>query len=154
MRKLAIANMDASRTCGECIVCCVYPRITELNKPRLTHCKNLNLLEPIQKDQVQYSSSINNCKVYGNRPLTCSGYSCFWLLGYGDEDDRPDKSGILVDKINSIENAIECRQVWPDSANTFEGKETIKRMAKLSGEAAIVIDFYEEKIIRVVTENK
>jgi hypothetical protein len=40
----------------------------------------------------------NGCTLYGqeDRPNICSKFQCLWLKGHGDEEDRPDKSGIML----------------------------------------------------------
>jgi hypothetical protein len=37
------------------------------------------------------------CTIYAQRPEQCRVWSCQWLLGIGGEEDRPDRSGLVVD---------------------------------------------------------
>ena len=36
------------------------------------------------------------CSIYDDRPACCRDYVCLWREGHFDEDDRPDKSGIIA----------------------------------------------------------
>ena len=133
------------------MVCCVYPPITELNKPRLVHCVHLNVLAPIRENEVQYSSSCSgNCKKYDTRPKSCAGYRCSWLDGHGNTEDRPDISGVLMDTTNQIENALECKELWPDSAEAEAGRDAIARVTKSTNRVGLVVSFYEAQIRKVV----
>jgi hypothetical protein len=35
--------------------------------------------------------------VYGTRPGECRDYFCLWRCGWGDDEDRPKLSGLVVD---------------------------------------------------------
>jgi hypothetical protein len=148
-----------SRTCGDCVACCVYLRIDdpELKKAPMHHCKHLNLGFEVddtpKKNNVAYytgSSCKGNCKVHLSKPETCKGYSCAWLHGFGLESDRPDKSLILFDVAHQIENSIEAKPLMDGQENTPKGKETIERFSRDSGRPVIVTNFYERKIQRIV----
>jgi hypothetical protein len=129
----------------------VYPPITELNKPRLKECKHLHVLEDVKENVVQYSSACaGNCKDYDNRPPSCAGYKCSWLQGHGDEEDRPDKCGILMDTTNNIENGLECKEIWPGAADETKGAKAIERTCSSIDKVALVISFYEPHIRKVV----
>ena len=60
--------MDVTRTCGECVACCVYPRIDdpELKKDAMTHCPNLSLPSAPSKDVVFYTggNGTKNCTAH------------------------------------------------------------------------------------------
>lgn len=36
------------------------------------------------------------CTIYLSRPKTCRAYRCAWMLGFGDEDDSPEVTMVLV----------------------------------------------------------
>lgn len=141
------------RNCGECIVCCVYLKINcpELKKAPLTHCPHLKLSEQIKENVVQYSTDIPcPCSIYDNKPEVCSGYHCLWRLGYGNDCDRPDRSGVLCDTSHNIENGIECKPLGPNFENKPKVIETIRRMCRSTGCIGMVTNFYERKFIRMV----
>ena len=81
----AAPDLVASRTCGECNVCCVALAIDdpELQKLEGHRCRNA------QRD--------NGCAIYATRPHTCRTFFCGWRrLKWIRETLRPDKSGVLV----------------------------------------------------------
>lgn len=153
-KHLPIAAEEEKRSCGDCIVCCVYLKIDqpELQKPALSHCKHLCLKNPVKKNELQYSTDgqTENCRIYENRPTVCKGYSCLWVQGHGDEEDRPDKSGILIDTLHSIENAIECKPIGPGFEDRPEAVAAIERISRSTNKVALVASFYERKFSRVV----
>lgn len=73
------------RKCDSCYVCCVALGITELKKHMNQTCKNLT----------GTNGPNNRCGIYQSRPHACSRYNCSWIEGLGDDEARPDKSGVL-----------------------------------------------------------
>ena len=83
----------ARRTCGECTLCCKLPEIVwrtdppvgrpPLDKPMNTLCS--------------YCVEGKGCTIYADRPLSCAGFQCLWLMGLMPEDLRPDKVGGYFD---------------------------------------------------------
>ena len=77
---MIIDNKKAiERTCGDCQVCCYATRIDKLNKPAFQRC------------ELQCATG---CSKYEERPDECRNYKCTWLIGFGNEDSRPDKLGV------------------------------------------------------------
>lgn len=136
------------RECGDCIVCCVYHRIPQLNKPPMTHCENLDVPGPIEPNMVYYTgpSKRGNCTIYKERPKVCQEYQCAWRQGYGGDEDRPDRCLMMFDNIHEIENAIKAKPLKDGQELTKEGKAVIARMSTSTGKPIIVLDFYERKI--------
>lgn len=70
--------------CGECTICCEIVEVSGRNfhKPAGTLC----------------SYCKGGCTIYGqeDRPVVCGAFQCAWLRGYGSEEDRPDKSNVMV----------------------------------------------------------
>ena len=100
-RQLARAVLDNDlvngRQCEDCHVCCVALELP----PRAAHtrCHFLN-----QRGQ---------CLKYATRPRECSLYWCMWRLGQFRQEDRPDRSGVIVSVVkNSLHgigaNIVEC----------------------------------------------
>lgn len=140
------------RECGDCIVCCVYLKIPELDKRGFEHCRHLSLDHDPVENELQFTgiSDCGNCEIHKTKPSVCKNYSCLWLQGHGLEKDRPDKSFILADTLHNIENAIEIKQVKDGIANTKQGKATIERLARSTNQIALVATFYERSLIRAV----
>ncbi len=90
------------RECGGCTGCCKSVSVEALGKPMNCRCE-------FQKD--------HECTIYPNRPLECRLFGCAWLMGYGKESDRPDKSGLLlyVDRgLNgSGSDTLNVVELWP-----------------------------------------
>lgn len=84
-REQQIEYMRNFRACGECYACCVHLGIEELKKWPGQACKHLDGAHGPE----------HRCSIYEKRPGACSGYYCAWLVGFGAEGDRPDKSGVL-----------------------------------------------------------
>jgi len=142
------------RTCGDCIVCCVYPSINTDNlvKRGCEHCPNLNLSDPVRVNVMQLSSDEPvKCRIYADRPDVCRGYTCLWLQGHGEDKDRPDRAMVLIDTTHKIENGIECKPLFPGGEDDPKVQATIRRMMKSTGSAACVSSFYERRFVRVVT---
>lgn len=74
-----------SRECGECTACCK------------THP-----VEGVSQVGVLCRFCIEGvgCTVYDSRPWACKHYYCAWRLGEGGDEDRPDRSGIVMDNMS------------------------------------------------------
>jgi len=73
------------RTCGECYRCCVAFGIPELQKYQDQSCRHLDGRNPTAR-----------CAIYADRPKACREYFCLWREGHFDDEDRPDKSGVIA----------------------------------------------------------
>jgi hypothetical protein len=70
------------RECGECTACCSVLHVKALNKPAGQDCK---FLTP------------NGCGIYSIRPhRPCRVFKCVWLTNPFSDEDRPDKSGVIL----------------------------------------------------------
>jgi hypothetical protein len=72
------------RSCGDCIACCVVPKIDtpELTKPEGVVCPNC---------------TGGGCAIYDARPDVCRVFNCGWKrIGSMPLDTRPDHSGIMI----------------------------------------------------------
>jgi hypothetical protein len=138
------------RTCGDCIVCCVYLKIDvpELTKPGMRHCPHVEADEPeVVGERVCYTGT--GCKMHGAHPEVCKGYTCAWLRGHGTEEDRPDRCGVLMDNLKGVENAVECKPIWDGAADQPAGVDAIRRISASMGVPALVTSFYERHLVRV-----
>lgn len=151
-----------NRDCGSCDVCCIVPGIDhpELIKEPNVVCPNLN-----------QSKSCEKCKIYETRPEgPCAGFECSWKLGYGNEDDIPNKNNLLTtmrsfnngDWIIAIETAGDAvqttgRSMVVDLVQKFDlvvivqsydaevdtGDRTVIKNSMLSRATAMTGDFIE-----------
>lgn len=81
---------DPVRECRECTACCSTMSIPSLDKPSCRKCKHQS----------------SSCDIYESRPKECSTYSCWWRRGFGEEADRPDKLGVILDAACSTNQEI------------------------------------------------
>ena len=73
----------ANRSCGTCSHCCTVLRVDELAKPAGRDCIH-------QRGE-------RGCSIHATRPPVCRGYRCLWLQGGLEDDERPDRTGGIVD---------------------------------------------------------
>jgi hypothetical protein len=72
------------RSCGDCIACCVVPKIDtpELRKPEGVVCPNC---------------TGKGCAIYDRRPAVCHDFNCGWKrIASMPAEARPDQSGIMI----------------------------------------------------------
>jgi hypothetical protein len=103
------------RTCGECYRCCVAFGIPELKKYQDQACRHLDGRNPTAR-----------CSIYDDRPTCCREYLCLWREGHFDEDDRPDKSGVIA-HFSQLESGRIELDLTIDDRNKDVG-ETINRI--------------------------
>lgn len=72
-----------TRKCGDCSVCCTVLGVPELKKEAGEACSNC---KPGWKA----------CKIYKDRPESCSSFECMWLEGHFANADKPDKIGVVL----------------------------------------------------------
>lgn len=75
--------------CGKCTLCCIFPKIDEMNSPRGEYCKEC----------------IPNvgCKIYIDRPESCRIFQCVWSqMKKVHIDLRPDHCGVMFEKVNDV----------------------------------------------------
>jgi len=75
--------MQDKRTCGTCTECCKTHPVDELKKRAGKWC--------------QFRVKGQGCRIYAQRPGGCITFDCQWLKGHGEESDRPDRTGIVID---------------------------------------------------------
>lgn len=130
------------RSCGPCTVCCVVNVVEEMDKPFGEHCAALD--------------EVNGCAMYDDRPETCSGYYCLWLMEGSNEAlarlprrarraakrqlrgaERPDLVGVLVDYAVSAAGlpVLVAKEVRPGA---FEEPEAAAILERLSGTQSVL----------------
>ena len=127
------------RSCGTCAACCRWPAVEEIKKPPKTRCQYL------QKRG-------HGCKVYDDRPTACADYRCSWLRGMGDEQDQPDRCGVLIDRrMTQFGHVLVAKQLRLNSAMTEKGREAIEHATRDEGLPCLIVDFEDtERVIGVV----
>jgi len=74
--------MNSERTCGDCNVCCYAAAVPEMKKHKFVRCEHM-------------IGSKGGCAIYPDRPPSCRNWKCEWLEGMGEDEDRPDKLGVM-----------------------------------------------------------
>lgn len=72
------------RQCGKCEICCEIAEVRENDFLKLAY------------EKCKYQC--NGCSIFGKseRPRVCSDFKCVWLNDFGNEEDRPDKNGLMI----------------------------------------------------------
>lgn len=87
----------AKRSCGNCTACCFTHAVTEVNTNAGEWCNKC---------------SKNSCSIYAARPIACRVYECWWLKGKGEESDRPDLSGFVMDGMDIPGQSVGIVNLW------------------------------------------
>ena len=139
-----------ARTCGTCTVCCTYLRINRpgvLVKVGLVPCQHLERTE----DGCGHTGpGTRNCGIEESKPGVCRDYRCAWLDGLGEEADRPDRCGVLIDRVLPIANCLQAKPIREGAGSSPEGMLAIENMSRDAGEPVLVARFPETKMVRVV----
>ncbi len=114
-----------TRDCGNCVACCVWAEIKEIDKPPLTPCQHL-------KEKAVEGETRQSCEIYETRPSACKDYFCSWLIGFGEDEDQPNKSGVLMDTQVTAEHGLVlfARDLWPGATDMEMGKRAIQRISE------------------------
>jgi hypothetical protein len=134
------------RQCGECVACCVSPEIAELGKPWKVACPKL-ATEEVAPSQL---SGCNNCTIYTTRPEPCVKYSCAWMEGYGEDGDRPDLCGMLIDRREDVKGAPTAKALWRNASSEPAAQSALRRMSEDIGKPLLVARIQDFAIIEVV----
>lgn len=107
------ARRAAERSCGTCSHCCTVLRVDELAKPAGQDCVH-------QQGEL-------GCGIHASRPPVCRGYHCLWLQGGLEDDERPDRTGGIVD-LEAVGAAVQLaiREVRPGA---FDESQALQRIA-------------------------
>ncbi len=79
----------------------------------------------------EFQKAKGGCGVYGSHPASCKSFRCGWLQGMGKKKDRPDKSGIVMNRSsidlidgNELATLIEGR---PGALKSRAGKRLMRQ---------------------------
>jgi len=125
----------ARRSCGECSLCCTILRVDELAKRAGDDCVHQRRSEPgraaavgavgngVGKDAGKDAgrataapardATLGGCAIYETRPPICRSYRCLWLQGGLQDDERPDRTGGIVDlETTGVGLRLAIREAW------------------------------------------
>lgn len=104
----------ALRSCGSCSHCCTVLRVDELRKAAGRDCEH-------QRGEA-------GCGIYASRPSICRGYRCLWLQGGLEDDERPDRTGGIVDlEPRGLGVQLSIREVRPGA---FDASTALQAIAE------------------------
>jgi len=111
------ARRAAARSCGTCSSCCTVLRVDELAKPAGRDCRHQ-----------RGAADAAGCGIHADRPPVCRGYHCLWLQGGLDDDDRPDRTGGIVDlEPGGLGAQLSIREI---RAEAFETSSALQAIAE------------------------
>lgn len=103
---------EKERVCGNCTACCKTHAVHEIKKPEGEWCNNCLIGK--------------GCKIYFNKPEGCNDFKCDWLKGFGEENDRPDKTKVIIDSFYD-DDIGKLIMLWEVSEGSFD-KEYAKNL--------------------------
>ena len=108
------ARRAAERSCGPCSACCTVLRVDELGKPAGVDCTHQRVG--------------GGCRIHETRPPICRGYHCLWLQGGLEDDERPDRTGGIVD-LEAVGAAVQLsiREIRPGAFDTSPALQSIAK---------------------------
>jgi|SRR5215467_7075712 len=86
---------ETKRACGSCTGCCFVFEV-----PGVTQAY----------EWCQHCSIGVGCRIYQDRPQDCASFYCLWRMGFGEEEDRPDRHGVVMDL--QVEGTDAVIRVW------------------------------------------
>lgn len=100
-------------------MCCTVFGVKEIGKDPYSRCRHRILGK--------------GCGIYETRPYSCAVFNCAWILGEGEEDWRPDKSGVVFSEMRwSGEGRIfVAREAWPKAFGMGRADDALVGMSKV-----------------------
>lgn len=110
---------QTARDCGSCTACCHSLVIEELAKPAFSKCAH---------------DCGGGCGVYESRPQSCRDFRCLWLDGHLEENDRPDKLGVIFTTTHDEQVGVHplIVEARPQGADSDTVRDAIDRLTHKS----------------------
>ena len=122
----------------------------DLEKPGLIQCVHLDVLRSDTADGFTGACAGGNCTRNADKPKVCGEYQCHWLEGHGEDADRPDLCGVLIDNVLRISGAAQAKPIRRGAADTPAGIAAIERMSRDLAQPVLVATYPEARMARVV----
>lgn len=134
------------RACDGCTVCCYVLDVPEVKTTFRSLC--------------QHATPGKGCALWQWRPgtprgqpIACAHYQCLWLTGLGEEEDRPEDSGVLIDlRLKDGEVGIYAIGVNEGDENRPEAREAMQRIASQTGHPVHLAD-KDLNVLEVIHDN-
>lgn len=129
-----LRKIGPRRKCSGCTACCYVMPVAEIPCGFREAC-------PFALPGV-------GCTIWGRTPAVCRPYQCLWLAGFGEEDDRPDLSGVLVDlRLNDEgEFRIVAIGVHEGDEDSLEARQAMENIARDTGQPVHLSDTMMETL--------
>lgn len=119
----------SERVCGECVACCTVLAVPALGKNEGVTC--------------EHCITWGGCLIYKNRPASCANYACVWLQGLLDQNDRPDKLGLVINFGNGRDiyklTGSELFVVQPTKLGSESTDKAVELIRNLSARHYVVV---------------
>lgn len=107
------------RTCNGCTACCYTHQV-----------KKAGVIVTAGGEWCTHCAQGVGCTIFGQeeRPGGCLKYRCYWLKGGGNEADRPDSLGVVIDRQEIPGESpvlFSIREAWPGATYTQEVRQRI-----------------------------
>ena len=117
------------RGCGSCTLCCKLIGVTELEKPAGEWCKHCEVGK--------------GCKIYAERPETCSAWHCGWqMLPFLSDVWYPASARMVINVIRKESHLVMIFCVDPGMRNRWKEprwNERLRRLARVGMEQSVPI---------------
>lgn len=117
---------DNGRACGDCQACCATLMVDAV--PELDPTPFVK--QPGTRCEHQCKGG---CSIYEKRPTNCEVYYCWWRIGWGNEEDRPDKLKVIIDASATQTGRLQgipvvyVREIAPGVLDAATGKDRTVR---------------------------
>jgi len=146
----SLIQVDKGETpnpCGDCTVCCTVLAVDDgdFHKPSFTPCSHL---------------CEKGCDIYSSKPSICTGFYCMYavLADFFRDDDRPDKSGIVI-AINHPDShftqttkltTFSAYEARPGAFKSYNGDRMLR---KISNRAVLILIPNEKNTAEVMIDD-
>ena len=121
----------ATRSCGDCTMCCTLLGVGDLNKPPDVWCR--------------HCTDDRGCSIYDSRPQSCRDFICDWLYApptmwsvYNDAM-RPDRSHVVVYPGGDGTPTMKVDPSYPEAWMHEPVRSLLIGLVKLRGRAHVAI---------------
>jgi len=129
---------NVGRECGSCDLCCtIYPvpGVTGKNeKCRYAKSGTVTVMEiSVGEFGVDFAPTVHpqfGCGIQNRKPRSCQQFYCGWRLGLGEDHERPDKTGVMLDLAGSgspDQAAVGVRVLFAPAVLFPDREELLKR---------------------------
>ena len=109
--------MPQKRVCGTCTACCKTHQVLSIEKPGGEWCRHCEIGV--------------GCRIHAQRPGECQDFKCQWLMGYGEDNERPDITQVVIDFCvlkPTGQKTVSLWEVEPGSLKSFFVQEETRKL--------------------------